>query len=64
MVREKINTTNRSNNARLHSTTPIKREDTAAWADIDRVLPHSKVSVPSETNVTNAKEWVDNGSKL
>lgn len=64
MAREKINMTNRSNNARLHSTTPIKREDTAAWADIDNVLPHSKVSVPSETNVTNAKEWVDNGSKL
>ena len=64
MAREKINMTNRSNNARLNSTTPVKREDTAAWADIDSVLPHSKVSVPSDENVLNAKEWVDNGSKL
>lgn len=52
------------NNKRLNNMDPIKNEGTAAWSDIHKEIPHSKVSVPSEGNVRDAKEWVDEGSRL
>lgn len=53
-----------ANNKRLNSYRPYKKEEHAAWADIDKLKPHSKVGIPSMEGVVNAKEWVDNGSKL
>ena len=51
-------------NKRLKAHRPVKNEGTAAWANIDSLQPESKVSIPSLDNVVEAKEWVDNGSKL
>ena len=42
---------------------PIEKHDTAAWREhIESVKPQSKVSIPSEESVLNAKEWVDTNS--
>ncbi|AVP53617.1 hypothetical protein K144313037_09340 [Clostridium tetani] len=43
--------------------TPIEQHDTAAWANIEYLKPVSQVSVPSETEAFNAKEWVDSNQK-
>ena len=55
---------NLKNNIRLKETTPVNNEYTAAWADVDNIMPESQVTQPSLEDVINAKEWVDNGSKL
>ncbi len=52
------------NNKRLKKYRPTNNAETAAWADIDKLKPESKVSVPSLSNVEEAKDWVDNGSRL
>lgn len=52
------------NNKRLDCCDPIKNEGTAAWADAERLMEETQVNVPSEKNIINAKEWVDNGSRL
>jgi hypothetical protein len=43
--------------------TPIERHDTAAWANIESMKPVSNVTLPSELQVTNAKEHVDSNEK-
>lgn len=53
-----------AHNKRLNNTHPTNNERTAARTDADKVLDNTKVTVPSEQNVVNAKEWVDNGSRL
>lgn len=53
-----------SNNEKLKKYRPTNNESTAAWADVDKLKPHSKVTVPSLDNVEEAKDWVDNGSRL
>ena len=55
---------NGENNIRLKETTPVNSEYTAAWADVENIIPESQVTQPSLEDVINAKEWVDNGSKL
>lgn len=52
------------NNKRLNNMSPTNNEGTAAWSEIHKELPHSKVPIPSEGNVRDAKEWVDEGSRL
>lgn len=52
------------NNKRLKKYRPTNSAQTADWADIDELKPESKVSVPSLSNVKEAKDWVDNGSRL
>ncbi|MEW9093476.1 MAG: DUF3787 domain-containing protein [Clostridiaceae bacterium] len=42
---------------------PIEQHDTAAWANIEYLKPVSQVSVPSEVEMFNAKEWVDSNQK-
>ncbi|WP_081896920.1 DUF3787 domain-containing protein [Clostridium sp. KNHs214] len=42
---------------------PIEKHDTAAWTNIESMKPVSKVIIPSETGVINAKEWVDVNQK-
>lgn len=42
---------------------PIEEHKTAAWANIESLKPVSNVSVPSETEVRNAKEYVDTNEK-
>ena len=42
---------------------PIERHDTASWADVEKTKPVSKVLVPKEIGVLNAKEYVDENDK-
>lgn len=42
---------------------PIEKHDTAAWASVDGTKPVSNVTVPSEEEVINAREWVDTNEK-
>lgn len=42
---------------------PIEQHDTAAWANMEDSQPISNVNIPSETQVRNAKEYVDTNEK-
>lgn len=42
---------------------PIEQHSTAAWADIKRLKRKSKVSIPSDFQVENAKDYVDENEK-
>lgn len=42
---------------------PIEKHDTAAWANMQKAKPLSNVNIPSETEVMNAKEYVDSNEK-
>lgn len=42
---------------------PVEKHDTAAWANIEKVKSHSKVTEPSEIQVINAKIHVDENEK-
>ena len=53
-----------ANNKRLNKYRPTNNAQTAAWADIDKLKAESKVSIPSLSNVEEAKDWVDNGNRL
>jgi len=53
-----------ANNQRLNKHRPTNNAQTAAWADVDKLKAESKVSIPSLSNVEEAKDWVDNGSRL
>ncbi|MCR3921678.1 MAG: DUF3787 domain-containing protein [Firmicutes bacterium] len=46
-----------------NTATPVEKHDTAAWADIEKTKSKSKVSIPHEANVKNAKEYVDSNEK-
>lgn len=63
-MNKKTNQLQGKNNKRLNCCNPTDNEGTAAWANEDRKLESSQVSIPSIENVLSAKEWVDNGSKL
>ena len=52
------------NNKRLNNKEPIHSEATAAILNIKEQLPHSRVALPGEDEVVEAKDWVDNGSRL
>ena len=44
---------------------PVERHENAAWINSTKaVKPLSKVVIPHEYDVENAKEWVDGGSRL
>lgn len=64
MAHEKMQALTGAPNKRLNSTMPTHDESTAAWCDTKKTLKDSHVRIPSEKGVLNAKEWVDNGSKL
>lgn len=51
-------------NARLKNIIPTNNEGTAAWQSSESKDPEDQVSKPSIERVIDAKDWVDNGSKL
>lgn len=53
-----------AHNARINKTSQSDNESTAAWTGTDHCTPKSNVSIPGSSAVHNAKEWVDDGSKL
>jgi len=42
---------------------PIEKHETAAWANVEKTKPVSKVTEPSEVQAANAKEYVDSNQK-
>ncbi|MDI9509798.1 MAG: DUF3787 domain-containing protein [Clostridiales bacterium] len=51
-------------NKRLNKTSPTNKEGTAAWQNFEGFYKVDQVGKPSEEDVIDAKEWVDNGSRL
>ena len=51
-------------NKRLNSAQPTNCECTAAWQNYDDTYQVENVNKPSLDRVIDAKEWVDDGSKL
>ena len=47
----------------FHMRTPVENQSTAAWANMDWVDEESGVNIPSEMQVINAKEFVDENQK-
>ena len=52
------------NNKRLHTDKPTNCEGTAAWQNSEENDKVDHVNKPSIDSVVDAKEWVDNGSRL
>lgn len=42
---------------------PIERHETAAWANIESLKPVSQVTIPSDFQVSEAKDWVEENQK-
>ncbi|WP_040214348.1 CDIF630_02480 family spore surface protein [Clostridium polynesiense] len=64
MTQDKGNLERKSGNPDINSEDiPIERHDTAAWADIHHIKEVSRVTMPGEMEVINAKEWVDSNEK-
>lgn len=42
---------------------PVEKHHTAAWANVEKKKTHSQVTIPSEFQITNAKEHVDENEK-
>ncbi|ABR47860.1 conserved hypothetical protein [Alkaliphilus metalliredigens QYMF] len=53
----------RNNPNKKNIMAPIENHTTAAWANIEDMKPFSNVPIPNETEVRNAKEWVDTNQK-
>ncbi|HWT26877.1 MAG TPA: DUF3787 domain-containing protein [Mobilitalea sp.] len=51
-------------NKRLHTVNPTNSEGTAAWQNSAENYEVDLVNAPSLDRVVDAKDWVDNGSKL
>lgn len=51
-------------NKRLKSLKPTNKEETAAWMDSEHQESNTNVNIPSQNSVENAKQWVDDGSRL
>lgn len=64
MEKRMDNTLSGMNNKRLDNVKPTNNEGTAAWANEEKNLKVSNVSMPADYEVEKAKNWVDNGSKL
>lgn len=64
MNNEKSHPLTGAGNQRLNKTSQSDNECTAAWAGTGHYAPHSNVSIPKNSAVEDAKEWVDNGSRL
>lgn len=46
-----------------HMGMPIEKQNTAAWANIEKRQPISNVPIPDDDQIQNAKEWVDSNQK-
>jgi hypothetical protein len=51
-------------NKRLGKIRPTNKEGTAAWQNFEGFYKVDQVGKPTEDDVIDAKDWVDNGSKL
>ena len=53
----------KNKNKEKNMAMPIERHDTAAWANINKMKASSKVNIPDEIQVRDAKEYVDSNQK-
>lgn len=51
-------------NERIHSIKKKRSSATEAWANQAEMTSNANVSIPSDDAISEAKDWVDNGSKL
>lgn len=51
-------------NKRIDKVDELENEGTAAWTETDKTAPRTNVSIPSQDAVLQAKDWVDDGSRL
>lgn len=42
---------------------PVEKHETAAWANNEKCKSISKVNIPDEMQIMNAKDYVDNNEK-
>ncbi|SHK20961.1 protein of unknown function [Geosporobacter subterraneus DSM 17957] len=42
---------------------PIENQRTAAWSNVEKMKEESRVPIPSDVQVKNAKEYVDTNQK-
>lgn len=47
----------------INTPLSIENHETAAWADVEKIIPESGVSIPSEDAVERAKDWVEENKK-
>lgn len=62
-VNDNFNSEHKDNN-RLGKIQPANKEGTAAWQNFEGYYKVDQVGKPSEEDIIDAKEWVDDGSKL
>jgi hypothetical protein len=53
----------KNNYKKIFSSNNLGKQDTASWANIEKQKPLSNVGIPNETEVINAKEYVDSNEK-
>lgn len=64
MTVKKIDNFKGRDNKRLKAKAPTNNEGTAAWQNAEESYKVDMVNKPSIESVIDAKDWVDNGSKL
>lgn len=64
MIKNKKDALQGRDNKRLHTTKKTNCECTAAWQNAEGQYKVDQVNKPSMDSVIDAKDWVDNGSKL
>jgi hypothetical protein len=64
MITNKKDSLQGRDNKRLFTKNPTNSEGTAAWQNKEAEYKVDEVNQPSLESVIDAKEWVDNGSKL
>lgn len=58
-----INKSNEKKFRRQFNKIPIEKHETAAWANISKTKPVSKITIPEDFHVENAKEYVEENQK-
>lgn len=64
MKQENKNVLSGADNKRLNNLDVLNSPEDAAYTNEAEMQKHTHVPIPSEADVINAKEWVDNGSRL
>lgn len=47
----------------IDNSEPIENQETAAWANIETVQPESRVPIPRQEAISDAKDWVEHNKK-
>lgn len=63
MLQNNSKALNGENNRRLNLKMAVDQGLNAPLSEADQIMPGSNVTIPSEENVLQAKDWVDNGSQ-